>query len=170
MTWGLLYDSSLKIHWSQKLGSFCTEVLQYLQRYSNFLTWSKSEGYSPFIELLWGLHKLEMLCKNWVPSINEKHVQIWRLDTQICEKVKKTKTKLWSMYWGLHCHQMLGGKSKNYAVSLLCNITEIWQLLSVSTRNIIHLAVIWVKIWGLHKKICSGVILKITLSPEMDCY
>ena len=60
------------------------------------------------------------------------------------------KKLLWSMYWELHCHQMLSGKSKNYAVSLLCNITRIW-LLSVSTRNIIHLAAIRVKIWGLSK-------------------
>ena len=49
-----------------------TEILQYLQRHSNFLTVGKSEGYSPFIELFWGLNILDMLCKNWVPSINEK--------------------------------------------------------------------------------------------------
>ena len=43
-------------------------------------------------------------------------------------------------------------KVKIYAISLLCNITQIWQLLSVSMRNMIHLAVIWVKTQGLHKK------------------
>ena len=80
--------------------------------------------------------------------------------------VKKWKKLLWSMYWGLHSHQMLSGKSKNYAISLLCNITQIWCFLSVSTRNI-HLAVIWVRIWGLHKKTYSRAILRITL---LECY
>ena len=41
------------------------------------------------IELFWGLNILEILYKNWVPSINEKQVQKCSLATQICEKVKK---------------------------------------------------------------------------------
>ena len=38
-----------------------------------------------------------------------------------------------------------------------------------NTRNIIHFAVIRVKIWMLHKKNYSVAIFRITLSPEMDC-
>ena len=77
---------------------------------------------------------------------------------KISSNVKFSYPNLWKsekkcMYWGLHCHQVLSGKSKNYALSLLYNITQIWQLLSVSTRKTICLAVIWVKIWGLHKKL-----------------
>ena len=55
---------------------------------------------------------------------------------------KSEKKLLWNMYWGLHCHQMFSDKSKHYAVSLLCNIIQLWQLLSVSTSKIIHSAVI----------------------------
>ena len=85
-------------------------------------------------------------------NMNFSHPNLW--------KNEKISTKF--------CHQMLSGNSKNYAVSLLCNITQIWQLLSVSARNIIHLAVIWVEIWGIHKNNYSGAILRIT--PEMECY
>ena len=68
VTVSLLFKDSLK----SQTWLFSYRNLQDLQWYSDFLTVSKSEGYSPFIELLWGLHILEILYKNWVPSINEK--------------------------------------------------------------------------------------------------
>ena len=138
MTWGLLYHSSLKTHWIHKLGSFRTEILQDLQRYSNFLTASKSEGYSPFNDLFWRLHILEIMYKNWVPSINEKWVQICSLTNQICEKVKKNYFEGCNKgYIATKCREV----KKSYAISLLCNITQVWQLLSVWSKHI-HLAVI----------------------------
>ena len=78
-------------------------------------------------------------------SMKNKLKYIWSLATYICEKLKKKL--LWSMHWRLHYHWMLSDKSKNYAISLLCNITQIWHLLSVSARNIIYLAVIWVRLY-----------------------
>ena len=48
---------------------------------------------------------------------------------------KSEKKLLWSMYWGLHCHQMLSGQSKNYAVSPLCNIQAFQWIFGVRAIN-----------------------------------
>ena len=144
------YHSSLKIHWSHKLGSFYTEILQDLHRYSNVLTVSKSDFWglqSIYWAFLRVTHFENAVQESSTISMKNKVKYMWSLATYICEKLKKKL--LWSMHWRLHYHRMLSGKSKSYAISLLCNITQIWHLLSVSTRNIIHLAVIWV---GLYKK------------------
>ena len=125
------YHSSLKIHLNHKLGSFRTEVLQDLQQYSNFLTANKFEGYSPFIELFWGLHTFWKSCARIEYQVSMKNK--FKCKLQLPNFVKKWKKLLWSMYWGLYCYRMLSSKSKNYAVSLLCNITQRWQLISVST-------------------------------------
>ena len=139
LTWGLLYHSSLKIYWSHKLGSFPYRSFAGL---STIFKFSHSKQIWGLQSIYWAFLKvthLEMVCKNWIPSSSENWVQIWSLATQICEKVKKNYFGACTE-WGLHCHRMLSGKSRNYAVSLMCNITQIWQLLSVNTRNIIHLA------------------------------
>ena len=93
--------------------------------------WGLQSIYWAFLRL----HILEMLCKNWVPSIYQ-----WKISSNMkfsyTNLWKSEKKLLWSKYWGLHCQRMLSNKSKINAVSLLCNITQIWQLLSVSMRNI----------------------------------
>ena len=138
MTWGLLYHSSLKIHLSHKLGSFHKEVSKF----------SHSEQ-------IWGLQFIHWAFLRVTHLGNAVQELSTKYQGQISSNMKRSNMKcsypnlwksekelLWNMYWGLHCHQMLSGKSKNYAISLLYNITQIWQLLSVSTSNIIHLAVI----------------------------